>query len=90
MTAAELAAKLREADAAIATRQEREYRGAREVELRDQAVKCLRDCVDHLTMQRWKQLEGALENVARPIVEEIDELHAIALNMRVDQARRVA
>lgn len=55
---------------------DRRFVPMREVELRDQAVAALRGAIDHAVMGR--QAAACLTLLdARPIIEELDQLHAV-------------
>jgi hypothetical protein len=68
-----------EADAAIVRREESRYSAKREVDLRDAAVQAMRDLVTYLDARSYGQLVAHVQNVCRPIAEEIDGLHELLI-----------
>lgn len=57
---------------------------AREVELRDLAVNALRDAVEHSRLNNTLQLRATLAQ-SRCIIEELDDLHALAMGIVVTE-----
>lgn len=55
------------------------YRPSREVELRDLAVKALREACDYIDERKHDQALCHVHHEGRKIVDEIDQLHALAL-----------